>query len=71
MEELSGFIFIKDGVPMIGVNSLHHPIASVYNRTRDSSSPGVIHAMAGGPRCDFEGYQGAIRATLGSILSAN
>lgn len=24
-EELSGMIFIKDGVPVIGVNSLHHP----------------------------------------------
>ena len=24
-EELSGFVFIKDGVPIIGVNSLHHP----------------------------------------------
>lgn len=24
-EELSGFIFIKHGVPIIGVNSLHHP----------------------------------------------
>jgi Zn-dependent peptidase ImmA (M78 family) len=24
-EELSGSIFIKDGVPIIGVNSLHHP----------------------------------------------
>jgi len=24
-EELSGFVFIKEGVPIIGVNSLHHP----------------------------------------------
>ena len=24
-EELSGMIFVKDGVPVIGVNSLHHP----------------------------------------------
>jgi Zn-dependent peptidase ImmA (M78 family) len=24
-DELSGFIYIKDGVPIIGVNSLHHP----------------------------------------------
>ena len=24
-DELSGMIFIKDGVPIIGVNSLHHP----------------------------------------------
>jgi len=24
-EELSGFIFIKDGTPIIGINSLHHP----------------------------------------------
>ena len=24
-EELSGLIFIKDGVPVVGVNSLHHP----------------------------------------------
>lgn len=24
-EELSGFVFIKDDVPIIGVNSLHHP----------------------------------------------
>lgn len=23
--EISGMIFIKDGVPIIGVNSLHHP----------------------------------------------
>ncbi|MEQ1933233.1 MAG: ImmA/IrrE family metallo-endopeptidase [Fimbriimonadaceae bacterium] len=24
-EELSGMIFIKDGIPIIGVNALHHP----------------------------------------------
>jgi Zn-dependent peptidase ImmA (M78 family) len=24
-DELSGMIYIKDGVPIIGVNSLHHP----------------------------------------------
>lgn len=24
-EELSGMIYVKDGVPIIGVNSLHHP----------------------------------------------
>src|ERR1700719_367922 len=24
-DELSGFVFIKNGVPIIGVNSLHHP----------------------------------------------
>lgn len=24
-DELSGMVFIKDGVPIIGVNSLHHP----------------------------------------------
>src|SRR6202022_1163955 len=24
-EELSGMIFIKEGIPIIGVNSLHHP----------------------------------------------
>jgi Zn-dependent peptidase ImmA (M78 family) len=24
-EELSGMIFIKDGVPIVGVNSIHHP----------------------------------------------
>ena len=24
-EELSGMVFIKDGIPIIGVNSLHHP----------------------------------------------
>ena len=24
-QELSGFVFINNGVPMIGVNSLHHP----------------------------------------------
>lgn len=24
-EELSGMVYIKDGVPIIGVNSLHHP----------------------------------------------
>jgi uncharacterized protein DUF955 len=24
-QELSGFVFIKNGVPIIGVNSLHHP----------------------------------------------
>src|SRR5450759_2056384 len=24
-EELSGMIYIKDGIPIIGVNALHHP----------------------------------------------
>ena len=36
-EELSGMIFIKDGVPIIGVNSLHHP-----NRQRFT----VAHELA-------------------------
>lgn len=25
-DELSGMIYVKDGVPIIGVNSLHHPL---------------------------------------------
>jgi Zn-dependent peptidase ImmA (M78 family) len=29
-EELSGMIYIKDGVPIIGVNSLHHPNRQRY-----------------------------------------
>jgi Zn-dependent peptidase ImmA (M78 family) len=36
-EELSGMIFIKDGIPIIGVNSLHHP-----NRQRFT----VAHELA-------------------------
>jgi Zn-dependent peptidase ImmA (M78 family) len=36
-EELSGMIFIKEGVPIIGVNSLHHP-----NRQRFT----VAHELA-------------------------
>src|SRR5271154_163009 len=36
-DELSGMIFIKDGVPIIGVNSLHHP-----NRQRFT----VAHELA-------------------------
>jgi Zn-dependent peptidase ImmA (M78 family) len=36
-EELSGMVFIKDGVPIIGVNSLHHP-----NRQRFT----VAHELA-------------------------
>lgn len=37
-EELSGFIFIKDGVPIIGVNSLHHP-----NRQRFTVAHEIAH----------------------------
>jgi Zn-dependent peptidase ImmA (M78 family) len=29
-EELSGMIYIKDGVPIIGINSLHHPNRQRY-----------------------------------------
>ena len=29
-DELSGFVFVKNGVPMIGVNSLHHPNRQRY-----------------------------------------
>jgi Zn-dependent peptidase ImmA (M78 family) len=37
-DELSGFIFIKDGVPIIGVNSLHHP-----NRQRFTIAHEIAH----------------------------
>src|SRR5258706_5392465 len=37
-EELSGFIFIKDGVPIIGVNSLHH-----INRQRFTIAHEIAH----------------------------
>src|SRR5882762_2262073 len=37
-EELSGFVFIKDGVPIIGVNSLHHP-----NRQRFTIAHEIAH----------------------------
>lgn len=37
-EELSGFIFIKDGVPIIGINSLHHP-----NRQRFTIAHEIAH----------------------------
>jgi Zn-dependent peptidase ImmA (M78 family) len=29
-DELSGFVFVKNGVPIIGVNSLHHPNRQRY-----------------------------------------
>lgn len=37
-DELSGFIYIKDGVPIIGVNSLHHP-----NRQRFTIAHEIAH----------------------------
>lgn len=37
-DELSGFVYIKDGVPIIGVNSLHHP-----NRQRFTLAHEVAH----------------------------
>jgi Zn-dependent peptidase ImmA (M78 family) len=37
-EELSGFIYIKDGVPIIGINSLHHP-----NRQRFTIAHEIAH----------------------------
>jgi Zn-dependent peptidase ImmA (M78 family) len=37
-DELSGFIFIKGGVPIIGVNSLHHP-----NRQRFTIAHEIAH----------------------------
>lgn len=39
-EELSGMIFIKDGVPVIGVNALHHP-----NRQRFTIAHEVGHLL--------------------------
>lgn len=37
-DELSGFIFVKDGVPIIGVNSLHH-----QNRQRFTIAHEIAH----------------------------
>lgn len=37
-DELSGFVFIKNGVPIIGVNSLHHP-----NRQRFTIAHEIAH----------------------------
>lgn len=37
-DELSGMIYIKDGVPIIGVNSLHHP-----NRQRFTIAHEIAH----------------------------
>ena len=37
-DELSGFVFIKDGVPIIGVNSLHH-----LNRQRFTIAHEIAH----------------------------
>jgi len=39
-EELSGMIFVKDGVPIIGVNSLHHP-----NRQRFTIAHEIAHLV--------------------------
>jgi Zn-dependent peptidase ImmA (M78 family) len=39
-DELSGFVFIKDGVPIIGVNSLHHP-----NRQRFTLAHEIVHVQ--------------------------
>jgi Zn-dependent peptidase ImmA (M78 family) len=39
-EELSGMIYIKDGVPVIGVNSLHHP-----NRQRFTIAHEIGHLV--------------------------
>jgi Zn-dependent peptidase ImmA (M78 family) len=37
-DELAGMVFIKDGVPIIGVNSLHHP-----NRQRFTIAHEIAH----------------------------
>lgn len=39
-EELSGMIYVKDGVPVIGVNSLHHP-----NRQRFTIAHEIGHLV--------------------------
>jgi len=39
-EELSGMIFIKDGIPVIGVNALHHP-----NRQRFTIAHEIGHLV--------------------------
>ena len=39
-DELSGMIFIKDGIPIIGVNSLHHP-----NRQRFTIAHEIGHLV--------------------------
>ncbi len=39
-DELSGMIYIKDGVPIIGVNSLHHP-----NRQRFTIAHEIAHLV--------------------------
>jgi len=39
-EELSGMVYIKDGVPVIGVNSLHHP-----NRQRFTIAHEIGHLI--------------------------
>jgi Zn-dependent peptidase ImmA (M78 family) len=37
-EELSGFVYVKDGVPIIGINAMHHP-----NRQRFTLAHEIAH----------------------------
>lgn len=48
-EELSGMIFIKDGVPIIGVNALHHP-----NRQRFTIAHEIGHLVLHRPMITAE-----------------
>ena len=43
-EELSGMIYISDGTPIIGINSLHHP-----NRQRFSIGHEIAHLVLDRP----------------------
>jgi Zn-dependent peptidase ImmA (M78 family) len=46
-DELSGMAFIKDGVPAIGINSLHHP-----NRQRFTLAHELAHILLHSPELE-------------------
>jgi Zn-dependent peptidase ImmA (M78 family) len=48
-EELSGMIFVKDGIPIIGVNALHHP-----NRQRFTIAHEIGHLVLHRPMITAE-----------------
>src|ERR1700733_7197494 len=47
--ELSGMAFVKDGVPIVGINSLHHP-----NRQRFTLAHELAHIQLHRPKLETE-----------------
>lgn len=65
-EELSGMVFIKDGVPIIGVNSLHHPNRQRFTIAHELGHLEMHKEMITSAVHVDKGFAGLMRNTVSS-----